>query len=668
MKRIVWHLLTQVLQAAIALWVLAALAHVHGCVAPGPIDPSVVAQYQRAMLEAGPQYRDRPGPLSKLLPPGSDVVPKPRIMVDEQSGAARTELSLDEAVALALANNLDIRVVSYQPGISRQEVIQAAAEFDYVAFGSYDINRQDAQVNLFGKRNLRTQEFQAGVRQKTVTGAELSLTGSLTAIRDHSFSRTSRSFQPDLTLSLTQPLLRGGWSERNLASLEIARINNKVDMAAFRQQVEQTVTEVISTYWQLVQARRNLTIQEDLLVKTEATYSRVKERIRLDATAVEIKQSEAAVEIRRAALIRTRKNIRDIQDILGRLLSDQAINDVTDIEIIPTTPLITEWIAIDVTDQLVTALEHSPLLDQARLGIQAADISVRVAENEKLPKLDFVGSVGLTSGADTLQESSSRFWSGDFFNYEAGVQMEYPIGNRQRNALLRQRRYERLLAITQLQKAADDVATEVRERIRQVKAAYEEILAQRKAVAASADQLQALEDTERIRGQLTPEFLRVKLDAQVSLAASQTAELQAIIDYNTALADLDRVTGTVLEMHSVKVAMPLILDHIKWDKPTWPGDMPQEDGQEHVPPATDGNTGQEPANGGQASGMSALGGEPVDQPPPDADPAYISHDADDDVEMILWEETTSPGEEMLASVRRLSTGAMQLLGILAGSR
>ncbi len=632
-----------------------------GCVPPGPIDPGMVARYQRAMLLAGPQDRDRLGPLSQLLPPASEIGPRLTLTVDEETGAGRVELSLDEAVLIALANNIDIRVVSYSPGISRQEVIQAAAAFDYVTFASYSLVRQDLRINFFGTRNLRTNEFQAGVRQTTVTGAEVALTNTLTWVRDHSFSRTSPNFEPDMTLSLTQPLLRGGGRERNLASLRIARINNKVDNVAFRQQVEQTVTDVITTYWLLVQARLDLAIQQDLLDKTDVTYQRVLQRRFRDAAAVEIKQSEAAVETRRAALIRAHKNIVDVQDALGRLLSDETINSVANVEIIPTTPLSTELVALDVTDQLVTALEHSPVLAQARLAIQAADISVRVARNEQLPKLDFVGSVGLTSGGTTLHEAKARQWNGDFFNYEVGFQMEYPIGNRQRKAQLRQRQYERLQATAQLQRTADDVAIEVREQIRQIGAAHKEILAQQKAVAANFDQLQALEDTERIRGELTPEFLRVKLGAQESLAAARRAELQSIIDYNVALVELDQVTGAVLALRRVQMAMPMIFKKVSWDSPTWPSDLPAEDGlDESPPPADDGDADDQP--------YPDVPSEIDDTPTPINTPQEQDDAPVQAVIPVYPDGTVDAGDEIIDGLRRLSSGARQFLQRHVASR
>ena len=71
-------------------------------------------------------------------------------------------------------------------------------------------------------------------------------------------------------------------------------------------------------------------------------------------------------------------------------------------------------------------------------------------------------------------------------------------------------------------------------------------------------QLQAIEDTEPIRKELTPEFLLLKLQAQETLAIAQRSEIAAVVDFNTALATLAQATGTVLEMHQIQTALPLV--------------------------------------------------------------------------------------------------------------
>jgi hypothetical protein len=90
------------------------------------------------------------------------------------------------------------------------------------------------------------------------------------------------------------------------------------------------------------------------------------------------------------------------------------------------------------------------------------------------------------------------------------------------------------------------------------------MLAQRAAAEAARLYLQSLEDIERIRGRLTPEFLLVKLQAQQDVAVAQRAELAAIVQYNIALADLERASGTVLQVQPVRIALPPATDLSGW--------------------------------------------------------------------------------------------------------
>jgi outer membrane protein TolC len=517
------------------------------------------------MAEDGPQQREQDGPISELQPVKGTTGPQFDIVVDPETGKKVVRLSLADAVMRALANNVDIRVVSYDPEITYEEMVQAAAEFDYEVFGGYSFAKDDGFLPLSGLVNdRRTQEFEGGVRQRTVTGADWSLAYRLDYSRERATHATNPSFDPAVEMTLTQPLLRGGWPERNLANLRIARVNHKITIEAFRQQVEETVTDVITTYWQLIQAHEDVAIQQRLLDASIKTLKRIEDRMDLDATAVQIKQTEAAVEQRRATLIRVKKTIGDVRDNLARLLADSTLNTISDVDIIPTDDPSRIEVAVDEVAELVVALRYNPQLAQARLAIAAADINVSVARNEELPRLDLTASGAVTGRGETLNRASKSLESFDFIDWSIGLTFEYPIGNRERKALLRQRRQEHLQSVTEYQAAADLVAQLVRERIRQVDTTYDEIAAQAAAVRANQEQLQALEDTERIRGALTPEFLRVKLAAQETLAIAERAYAQAVTDYNIALVELNRATGTVLELNNVQVAMPVATGEAPW--------------------------------------------------------------------------------------------------------
>lgn len=538
------------------------LAGAVGCVRPGGVDPTLLGRYQKAMAGRSPQKRAGPEGLPSLRPAPGTTGPVLKIIKDKETGRPRVELTLDQTVMWVLANNPDIAVVSFEPAISRQEMVEAAAFFDYTVFAGYTKTYLDQRTaSIFGgKGRTSTNELNVGIKQKTITGADLSITYDMTRTWDDSTWITMRErYEPTLELAVTQPLLRDAWPGFNLAALRIARINRKISMARFREVVEKTVTNAIGVYWLLSQARKNRDVERSLLDMTLETLRKVEARAEVDATAVEINQIKASVEARRARLIRAEKIILDVQIQLARLLAHEQINVLSDYEIVPVTAPATTKVKIDVADQLVTALRHSPLLEQARLEIAVAGQNIKVARNQLLPRLDLTASTTWQGLGQTPNFAKEQFNSGDYLSYTLGLTFEYPIGNRQRKAALRRSRMEHMKSIAQLQAVADGVAISLTERIREVNTTFDEILAQQSALKAARTHLKALEDTE-IRRCLTPEYLNVKLNAQESVARAELAELQAIVSYNTAMVELAREAGTVLELNRVKTALPAAID------------------------------------------------------------------------------------------------------------
>lgn len=544
-----------------ALWLLVVLAAAPGgCVWPGDVDPTVVGRYQRALAGRGPQGRGT-GERGLLSPAKTQtVLPPLKIVKDAATGRTRVFLSLNAAIMRALASNTDIRIVSFDPAVSRQEMIQAAAEFDYVVNGNWSFGRTDEDTSSpYTSGPVRTRVYSVGLSKKTVTGAQAKLAWTLTQTLGMStFTTLAEQWDQRVELDVTQPLLRGGWPEFNLAKLKVARLTYGTKMAAFRQKVEEVVSQVVTAYWTLIQARRDRTILQALLDRTVETRDRVDKRRAVDATDVELMQAQAAVESRRADLLRADKVVLDVQDQLLRLIGDRELNLTCDCRVVPTTRPNKERVRLDPADQLLTALQHSPVLDQARLAIEMTRISVAVAWNQLLPKLDFRATVtGQGIGANASQ-ARRRMNTGQFVGYNLSLLYEYPIGNRERLANLRSQELAKMKAISSLQNAADMVALNVRERVRQVNTSYQEMQAEAAAVVAARNELDALEATEQLR-QLSPEFLQVKLSAQERLANAQRQELAAMVAYNTAISDLARATGTTLEMHGVQLAMPVVL-------------------------------------------------------------------------------------------------------------
>jgi len=126
--------------------------------------------------------------------------------------------------------------------------------------------------------------------------------------------------------------------------------------------------------------RREYEIQRGLLEETIETRRKIAERRRGGLTAgLSVDQIDTAVASRRAALRSVRQRVGDAQDSLVRLLADERINLRSDCVVVPVTEMEEESVVLEEKDQLLTALRHSPRLEQARLLIRAREIDVTVA-------------------------------------------------------------------------------------------------------------------------------------------------------------------------------------------------------------------------------------------------------------------------------------------------
>ena len=534
-------------------------------------EDALLSSYQKTLADQGPQKRidseDPSDPLGLLRPvsPPERAIPEIQIVSDPNTGRKKANLTIEQAITRALENSPEIRVVSFDPSIAKQEITKQAAEFDLTVFGRGNYEQDDNPVNsIYAPGQSDTRFLESGIKQRTTMGSEWSASYAVTRAWDDLAGRTLPTrYEPMLVFQLRQPLLRDAWEQVNLAGVNIARLDHRIALLGFRQKAEDISTEVINTYWRLVQTRRDLEVQQRLLERTIETLKKVEGRREIDATDVQIKQAEAAVAVREAVLLQVKKRVNDVQDALVRLMADPQMNTVSELEVVPVTA---PYIALEGIERLTVqrflalAMEKNPVVQQARVKIGIADINIRVAENQEMLRLDLVGQArtqGLARGPENAQD---RLNSGNFVSYGVGLSLEYPLGNRQREAELLQRRFERRKSVSALQNIADQVATQTKERARAVETSLAEIEVQKQAVEAATIHLRALEDSEAIRERLTPEFLLVKLQAQEILAQAQRAEINAIVEFNASWAQLAQTTGTVLELHQVRTSIPPILN------------------------------------------------------------------------------------------------------------
>lgn len=540
------------------LLALVLLFQISGCLSDETADKAVIAAYQKAVVEKGPQRRITRTGLDFLRPASEHNIPALEVTRDETSGKNFINFTLEDAVVRALASSPEISVVSFDPAIAREDITKAVSVFDITTFGRLNSEKNDNPTDsIFQAGQSTSRLWEAGIKQRSVTGAEWSLSYALTRNWDDLVYRDLPTrYEPMLAFQVKQPLLRDAGQELNLAGINISQLNYRIALAGFRKKTEDVATEVISLYWILIQARRDLETQQSLLDKTLETLTKVENRRDIDATNVQIKQAESSAKTRQAMLFQAKKRVADVQDALVRLLSDHQLNLLDDLELVPVTTPTNTPTKFEQAEVLKLMLANNAEIQQAQIGVEVAQINVDVAQRQKMPRLDLVASARMQGLSSTQSDAHDNLNNADYTSFAVGLTFEFPYGNRQRKAEFRRRKLERSKAVSILQNISDQAAAQAKERIRLSETSYEEIHIQKEAVEAAKIHLQALEDTEAIREKLTPEFLLVKLQAQESLANAQRSHIKAIVDYNTSLVRLAQATGTVLDMRYIRKALP----------------------------------------------------------------------------------------------------------------
>ncbi len=479
-------------------------------------------------------------------------------------GSGTVAMSLQEAVHLAIKNNLDVRQASMTPAINEARLTQAQAQFDAVFFTAFDFQKTDSPqppTNLgfsqFGTVQSDTRRLTTGIRKPLTTGGQISAQTEIARTRrEPSFFQTTTFYEANVSVTLNQPLLRNFGTDVNRAQIQLSENARRESVADLQRQLLVTAADVEQAYWDLVFARQQLLIRTRLLERTRDDRDQLKLRGGFDVNPVRLTEANSFVEIRRSDVIRARQQVRLASDQLKRLVNTPQIGLSSEELILPVEIPLERPVQFSLLDAVTTALQHRPEVRQALLQIQDATIRQRVADNQRLPQLDLAATIrvnGVTRTEDQEIDAAYNFMGlGDFIDYLLNLQFEVPIGNRGPEAFYREQQLARRAAVINYQNLAQQVVLDVKSSLRNLLTSYDLIGAARAARRAAADNLRAIEEQEKAGVALTPEFLLdLKLGTQQRLADSEIDEVQALTDYNVAIARFYQSMGTLLERNRI---------------------------------------------------------------------------------------------------------------------
>jgi len=494
--------------------------------AGGPNVPADTAVYMRQELKAPEAVAER------TLPPGP------------------LKVTITEAILLCLENNRSLVVERLNPSIQQTVEDQERSVFD-PAVGA-EVSTGRVKGERLARTGSETEDFTTDAAEGTIALEQYFPTGTTVALEANTQLNDSSLYDDNfystrLGMSINQALLRGYGSDVNLARLKQARLDTRMSEYELRGFTEFLVAEVERTYWDYALAQRQIEIVEESLKVARQQLDQTRELIAVGRLAkAELAAVQAEVASQEQALIEARANKESIRLQLLRLLnpSGPAIWQ-REIDLIhqPTLP---EIKLEDVEQYVAVAMRMRPILNEARLKIMRGDLELVKTRNGLLPLLDFFIALGKSGYANSFGESIGNI-DGPNYDALAGVRVNYPIYNREANALHRRA----LLNREQAQKALENLSQLVEVDVR---TAYIEVNRTKQQIAASSvtrmfNEEKLRTETEKLRVGKSTSFLVAQ--AQRDLLVSRIAEVQALANYLKALIDLYRQDGSLLEYRGI---------------------------------------------------------------------------------------------------------------------
>src|SRR6266851_3050550 len=324
-----------------------------------PSAPSAQIQAQKAVPSssqpfdvkeyANPQSQF-PNPLSPykarhIAPPNLANTPR----IDQLMRDGKLYISMNDAVALALENNLDIAIARYNLNIADTDVWRAKAgsstlgvnngvvqntpgggvgglgtqvgsgqggtsvgaggagtgagglvqstlgsgpqitSFDPILTGTFQVDHNhilpSSTFSPASPANTTTGNFSYQQGFQWGTNVSAGFNNSRQTFGDAPFTQLSPQLNSSFNFKLTQHLLQGFGFAPNTRFIQIAKNNREISDVAFRLQITTTVDQIENMYWDLVFAYENVRVQKEQLAFAQKTLSDTQKQVQIGTLA-----------------------------------------------------------------------------------------------------------------------------------------------------------------------------------------------------------------------------------------------------------------------------------------------------------------------------------------------------------------------------------------------
>jgi outer membrane protein len=325
------------------------------------------------------------------------------------------EITLQQAVGLALEHNLSLQIVRNDPAVAREQVRQAEGLFDPLLLSGFNQDHVETPVAS------SLQSFFGTTGNRTVDDSKRYATG-LTGVLPWGFSYSSgytfrqlnsssgiTSLKPqytaDWTSSITIPLLRNlYWSGPDLLVRQ-SSINQHVSDAQFTSQLSNLVFAVERAYWQLSASRALERATSEAVNTAKDTLQQTKVQYQVGTVSkVIVTQAEANLAQRESEYIVAVNAAKTAQDNLLTAIVAPEIGDYSTTTMRTEEPTFVPY-EVDPQESVAKARANRSELVASELEVEQSDIQEKYAWNQKLPSFN-VGASYSMDGLSGTQKTA----------------------------------------------------------------------------------------------------------------------------------------------------------------------------------------------------------------------------------------------------------------------
>ncbi len=502
--------------------------------------------------------------VKELLAQAQIVVQQQAAAPAAQAPAAPTlNLSMDDAVAKAIDQNIDLTVARLSPQIQDLTLAQAKGFYIPTLSGTFGQRSQTQNPgNIYGGGalvNNATTTFNAGLAQALPWWGSTANINWINSRLDstNQGNTINPNYTSNLIAQLTQPLLRNRSIDANRQSLITAEINRRLADVSLRSTTINTVANTRNAYWDLVYAVQAVDAARQSLALAQKLVEDNKSRVEIGTMApIDVVSAQSEAAARQLALVQAVATRQTTEITLKRLLVAGTSDPLWNATLNPTDRPTIANDTIDVESALRKALTERTDLIQARENLKISDVSMKYLRNQTQMGLDLTASYAAGATAGPVGRWIAGQWvtttPGGYLDalrmiqqvrlptWNLSVTMSYPLGNSAQEANFARSKVQYQQSLAQVRSLELRVATDITNGALTVNNNLQQVQASGASRELAQKKLEAAQSKFEVGMATNYEVVQ----AQRDLNDAVTAELRAILNYRKSLVDFQRLQET----------------------------------------------------------------------------------------------------------------------------